>query len=299
MLSELHNMKDAEIRSACRDKIESLEHWLRRLIDDTLTPVYGDYFDFTDDKGNRLISSKLSQQVEDRRMKEASRYPRKIDAVLLDDAIAIICKPELYKQHFRNALANAFPDGEAEARTFLSRLLVPRNSLAHANAISSRQAEQIICYSNDVIESLKKYYSELGMQQEYNVPLILKVTDSFGNVFTRSQFRRVPSGGMMLSFTDQSDFFLHPGDILTLEIEIDPSFETDSYDIKWGSTTGLPEPLSGSRAVIPITTKQVCEQFDVQCRITSKKDWHRMHTGFDKGSDDLLIVDYKVLPPVE
>jgi hypothetical protein len=56
-----YNMKDSEIRSVCRDRIEALEHWLRRLIDDTLTPVYGDYFNYTDEKGNRLISSKLSE----------------------------------------------------------------------------------------------------------------------------------------------------------------------------------------------------------------------------------------------
>ena len=47
MVSEIGRMNDAEIRSICKEKIESLEHWLRRLIEDTLTPVYGDYFNFS------------------------------------------------------------------------------------------------------------------------------------------------------------------------------------------------------------------------------------------------------------
>ena len=50
-------LKDAEIRSLCKEKIESLEHWLRRLIDDTLAPIYGDYFAHTDASGNRLVKT--------------------------------------------------------------------------------------------------------------------------------------------------------------------------------------------------------------------------------------------------
>jgi hypothetical protein len=293
---ELNRMNDAEVRSLCKEKIESLEHWLRRLIDDTLTPIYGDYFQYADQKGNRLIRSSLTQQVEARRHQEPSRYPRNIDAVLLEDSVYIICKPELFKQHFRMALEQSFPEGSEEARTFLNRLLVPRNNLAHANAISIRQAEQIICYSNDVIDSLKAYYRALGMQQSYNVPLILKVTDSFGNVFTRSQFGPCHDGGITMSFTLKDDMFLRPGDMLTIEVEVDPAFDVDSYTLTWGSTK--PWSISkviGTKTVIPITNKQVGQNFDVQCRLTSKKDWHRMSIG----ADDFLLLQYKVLPPIE
>lgn len=294
MLTELHNMKDADIRSSCKEKIESLEHWLRRLIEDTLTPVYGDYFEYTDEKGNRLISTKLAQQVEDRRSKEPSRYPRKIDAVLLDDAIAIICKHELFKQHFGKALKYAFPDGAEEARTFLSRLNEPRNNLAHANPISTRQAEQIICYANDVIESLKKYYSDLGMQQEYNVPLILKFIDSFGNVRSRNQFNEHVGYGL-LYFTEDPRFVLRPGDILTVEIEVDPSFNQEEYQIEWTQNKHS-DPLNRSSVnTIPITVKEVGEMFCVTCNIISKKEWHRLSCG----RDDELNVYYKVLPPLE
>ena len=287
-------LKDAEIRSLCKEKIESLEHWLRRLIDDTLAPIYGDYFAHTDASGNRLVKNALAQQVAARRAAEPLRYPRRIDAVLLEDAVDILCKPDLFKNHFQQALSAAFPDGREEARTFLTRLLVPRNNLAHANTISVRQAEQIICYSNDVIESLKGFYRAMGLQEAYNVPLILKVTDSFGNTFTRSQFDPCHDGGIMLNFVDKPHMHLRPGDTLTLEIEVDPAFDPSTYQVMWTSTKpGDSFPVTNTKAVIPITNSQVGLQCDIQCRVTTTKDWHRMHMGVD----DFLMMHYKVLPP--
>ena len=43
----LYMLSDNEIRNQCREKLESLEHWLRRLIDETLSVKYGDYFSHT------------------------------------------------------------------------------------------------------------------------------------------------------------------------------------------------------------------------------------------------------------
>lgn len=295
MLANLHGMKDAEIRSVCKDKIESLEHWLRRLIDDTLNPVYGDYFSYADAQGNRLIRNSLAQQVATRRAAEPHRYPRNIDAVLLEDAVDIVCKPDLFQKHFQAALGGAFPDGREEASTFLNRLLTPRNNLAHANAISSRQAEQIICYSNDVIDSLKSYYRARGMQEAYDAPLILRVSDSFGNAFTRSQFQPCHDGGIMLMFCDTPHMHLRPGDTLTLEIEVDPAYDASTYNVQWfSSRPWSDDTVVGTKVVIPVTNKQVSQQFDVQCRVTTTRDWHRMQMG----ADDFLLTYYKVLPPI-
>lgn len=295
MFADLKSMKDSEIRSLCKEKIESLEHWLRRLIDDTFTPPYGDYFSYADASGNRVIKNQLAKKVAARRVAEPLRYPRNIDAVLLEDAVDIICNTDLFQKHFKQALGTAFPDGKDEAKTFLSRLLIPRNNLAHANAISARQAEQIICYSNDVIESLKTYYRAIGMQETYDAPLILKVTDSFGNAFTRSQFMPCHDGGIMLMFFDNPHMHLRPGDTLTLEVEVDPAYDQNSYSILWASTKPWSSaPATDAKVVIPITNKQVGQQFEVQCRVTTKRDWHRMHMG----ADDFLLMYYKVLPPI-
>ena len=94
---------------------------------------------------------------------EPERFSRIIDAAILDDCINIICNPNLFRRHFREAFKTAFPVGDSrdETRIFLKRLIKPRNLLYHANPISVRQAEQVICYSHDIIESLKKYYEEL------------------------------------------------------------------------------------------------------------------------------------------
>ena len=88
---------------------------------------------------------------------------------------------------------------------------------------------------------------------------------------------------------------LRPGDTLTLELEIDPAFDRAAYTILWNSTKPWSaEPVEGTRVVIPISNKQVAQQFDVQCRITTNRDWHRMHMG----ADDFLLLYYKVLPPL-
>jgi len=290
-----YKLNDVEIRGICKERLESLEYWLRRIIDETLSKKFGDYINYSDEHGNKLIKSEFAKSLRSRKTNEPERYPRLVDAILLDDAINIICNPNLYKNHFAETLNLAFPDGQTEARTFMMRLVPARNALSHANPISIRQAEQIICYSNDIIDSIKKYYTEKNMDNEYNVPLILKVTDSFGNVFYRNQMGCVHDGGIMMNFLDNPRYNLRVGDTIALEIEIDPSFDEDEYTISWASTKNFGEPRpEGKKAVIKITEKQVSQRFDIQCNIKSNKKWHRMHNG----SDDFMLFYYKVLPPL-
>lgn len=286
-------LKYSDLRSLCKDKLEGLEHWLRRLINETLSKEYKDYFNHIDTAGNRLIPSRLMQKAIEKRSAEPERYPRLIDTLLLSDAIAIICKPELWKRHFQAPLNQAFPDGLNEAKTFLNRLLAPRNNLAHANAISVRQAEQIICYSNDVIDSIKSYYRDAGMSNDYNVPLILKLSDSFGNVLTRDQFDDAGSA-QLAQFQREPKFNLRPGDFLSLEVEADPSFSPDLYKIHWSTTQGDPINSEGNRLEIHIQNGHVNEAYVIQCSIKTHNSWHRLQYG----QDDLLLIYYKVLPPI-
>ena len=289
-----YQLTDAEIRNICKEKLESLEHWLRRMIDDILGSAYGDYFSYKDAAGASLIKSSFITALQKRKENEPGRYPRLIDAVLLDDAVDIITNPELYRKHFGEVLKEAFPDGREEARTFLTRLITARNPLAHANPISIRKAEQVICYSGDVIDSIKSYYTSKNMDSEYNVPLILKVTDSFGNVFHRTQLHTVHDGGIGYNFSTEATHYLRVGDTLTLEIEVDPSFDDADYSIKWGSGKGLSaDRIDSKKIVIQITEQQVAQSFHIQCWITSNKSWHRM----EAGCDDFLMLQYKVLPP--
>lgn len=291
----VYKLTDNELRNLCREKLESLEHWLRRLIDEELADKYGgDYFSYADSKGNRLIKKSIVEAFEERVKKEPSRYNRKIDAVLLDDAIAIVCNPSLYVL-FKPALSDAFPNGGNEARTFLKRLLDPRNRLAHANPISQRQAEQVICYSNDVIDSLRLYYAAIGMHQEYNVPLILKVIDSFGNVFYRNQMLPSHINSPHKNLAKLSQCFLRPGDTLTVEIEVDPAFDRSEYTVSWRiSPSQNPFQIVSNdlKVKLHLSVQHVTESLILECRIKSNQQWHRMGS-----EDDRLTLNYKVLPP--
>ena len=110
-------IKDSEIRHISKQKLEALEHWLRRLIDEVLTKAYGDdYFSYMDESGNRLIKKKLSDSIDERIRKEPNRYSRKVDAILLDDAIDIVCNPSLFNKHFKEPMSQAFPNGREVTR---------------------------------------------------------------------------------------------------------------------------------------------------------------------------------------
>ena len=294
MLPTLLTTNEALIRSSCREHIESLEHWLRRLIDELLTSAYNDYFNYVDESGNRIIKKALSETVDQRCASEPFRYPRKVDALLLDDVINVICHPDLYRSHFRIALRHAFPDGLPETRTFLGRIAAPRNNLAHANPISMRQAEQIICYTNDVIDSLKIYYMEQGKRETYNAPSFLRFVDSFGNELSRTQFGPNYVGGILYSFTEIEQNYLRPGETLVVEVDVDPAFDKSEYELKW-KVNASPQPQfdQQTRMVLPIDIEHVRESTHIQCQIIAKRPWHRFGN-----YDDSMGVLYKVLPPI-
>lgn len=289
---------DSEIRSHCKEKLESLEYWLRRLIDEILSKSYNNYFNYKDSKGNHIIKKSIRDSLSKRMKEQPERFTRLIDAALLNHEISIICNPYLYKNHFNEVLKDAFPEGREEAYTFMKRLEKPRNCLSHANPISLRDAERIICYSNDIIDSIKNYYIIKKMNDQYNVPLILKFTDSFGNEMYRNQINdnQLGLGGKDHSFANNPKYYLRPGDILTLEVEVDPSFDESEYIIKW---TASPFDISeseilGKKIVINVSVKNVGEGFNVTCKVVSNKNWHRLSFG----NDDLLVIRYKVLPPI-
>src|SRR5690349_8149026 len=126
-------MSADEMRSIIRHQIETLERWLRRLIDDAIRDHYSGSL------VNLPIKAEIKRQVVARRIGEPSRYPREVDALLFDNLVTIICHPQLYGSHFQKALAEAFPEGAEEARTFLNRIVGPRNPVSHANEITHHE----------------------------------------------------------------------------------------------------------------------------------------------------------------
>lgn len=283
MTMSLFDTDDTQRRALAKQALETLEFWLRRLIHDELTKDYGpSYLNAKTPTGDNLIKNEIQKKIGNRLNAEPKRYQRPIDASLLEHQIDIICNPNLFKKHFSTPLKKSFPDGREEARTFLKRLEEPRNLLAHANSISVRQFEQVICYTNDIIESLKEHYIAMNQASEFNVPRFIKAIDHFGNVLHLTE-----KGNY--EFHNDSKSYLWPGDTLIIEIEVDPSFDPKDYEILW---YGTHFSTNDRKLVLKIEEKHVSETFSITCRTITNKGWHRYQT-----FDDQFHCSYKVLPP--
>jgi hypothetical protein len=284
-------MTSAALTAAGRLKPRSVG----RLVHETFLAAYGpEYLDATGEDGTRLFRKKTIKVIEVRRREEPSRYARPIDAATLDDLVRIIYKPETYNRHFVSALRAAFPEGPQEARTFLDRLVDIRNKLSHANPISVHEAARAICYTQDVIASLKEHYATMNQQKEYDVPTIIRVADSLGHV--RHESELISTGlGCFCDFSNEASGRLHPGERLTIEVEVDPTYERSSYRFRWMTFHGTP-PSSFNDDVeyvtIEIDDSHVGRIFDVRCEVTSNKGWHRYGR-----HDDMVDLRYKVRPP--
>jgi hypothetical protein len=289
----LHSIPQSDLREHCKRTIEGLELWLRRLIHDQLAAAYGQgYVDATRTDGSRIIRSELAGKLKDRQSKEPQRFARLIDAALLDEEIDIICNPALYKPYFQKALASAFPQGHECARTFLERLVGPRNSLYHANPVSVHDAYRMLTYSLDVIQSLKEHYIETNKDQLYNTPTVIRVTDSLGRSFDLSSVGQSTEAFTMLDSSNDPGACLRCGDRLSIEVEVDPSFNASEYQIEWViSNIGGPR-MTGPKFDLLLTERYVASRFCVVCRVISNKAWHRAGT-----HDHQIDIAYRVLPP--
>lgn len=285
-------MKEQE----AKETIKTLEMWLRNLIDISLTNKYGaDYFQAKDDSGKNIIKSKIRYDVERRISGNKNRYPRIVDALLLDEEIEIVCNPVLYKKYFNNAFKASYSGGNNELRTYLQRITPIRNKLFHSNPISMREYEKVICYSHDAIDAIKKYYKEVNIKKEYNVPSILSIKDSLGNIIYENQFLRIKRSRGVCPDSLYSDNILHVGDKLEIFVDIDESFPKDTYKVKWlhKGTAGLldfQEQL-GHKFSLKISEAYIREQFKIECIVISNKQWHRFTS-----HDDLVVLNYKILP---
>ena len=199
-----------------------------------------------------------------------------------------MCKPDLYEAFFKQGLKEAF-GGNDSLRPMLLRLIDPRNSLSHANPISVHDAYRALCYSGDVLQSLKKYYSGRGMAQQYNVPTILRVRDSFGHV-THMATRE----NRVVDFSNNPPLYLTCGERLSLEVEVDPSFDASEYDVRWSAMASVfvNDMAVGHKFALVLEPRHVSTQLTIQCTVISHKPWHK-----EGAHDDILVVYYRVLPP--
>jgi hypothetical protein len=179
------------------------------------------------------------------------------------------------------------PNGQIHLKFVLDRIKSIRNNLSHANSISLRDAEFVLSNTTELIDSFKALYAMEGKQQEYNVPQIIKITDSFGNVIIRKNFDIVEHH----DFTTNPKCHLRPGDILSIEVEIDPSYTEAKYQFRFG---GARDYSYESKLIYEIKNSDVNPRKVIHCQVRSDKEWHKTFN-----LDDQISVYYKVLPPIE
>jgi hypothetical protein len=276
-----------KLRGETKKVLESFEHWSRRIINEMFTQKYGiDYFDYVKENGEALIKRNILKNITDRMADNPGRFPRKIDAILMEDIEYFLCKDEFYNYFFKTILENYF-SGQAEVRRLLKTLKDIRNKLYHGNPISIREAEQALCYANDFIDCYKCYYKKIGKEKEYNVPQIIKAQDSFGRCVYRTgdKLDDLSSGHEMLK--------LRPGDTYKIWVEVDANFPESFYEISWW-IHDKKIAVGNEFDFIP-TVEMVSDMVFVYCSLKAKRAWHK-YKSHDDGFNTLIG---QVFPPIE
>lgn len=272
-----------ERQSFVRAHTDSAERWLRHLVELTLRPKMGPNY-ITQGPWKKDLIQKFTVKIQS----QPAQFTREIDATTFDQLVDIVCHPNHWAD-FKDALSTAFPDGLQEARTFLTRLQVIRNHVAHVRPCSVRQMEQALCYSNDVADSVKAHFQATGMSKEFYVPTFVSYADSLGNAghFPPSEYY---FRGQDLSTSEYKR--LYPGDVLTIELEVDPSFDVASYNVNWYIKAHTFDRGVGRKAVIKITNAHIGQRMEIQFKLKTTNSWHRSSTG----DDDVVDIHYRVLP---
>lgn len=294
----LYKFSEEELRSICRKNIESLEKWARIIVDKKLKESYGEnYFYYKSDKGESLIKKAITDKSREMMERHPNRYSKPIDTLFLDEIKDILCNPNLYKKHFREFLSIMYPNGNEEVRIFLQRIIPIRNKLSHTNPLSIREAEQCVCYCNDFIDGVKKYYKQIGEERVYNVPNAIRLRDSLGKSYDLenaiySQEIYIGDGN---GYDNLHKFEV--GDKYSVWLDLDPSFDEDEYNFRW-HTLSIPinseEFGTKPRLDLIITEKFISTSVRIMCMIKSNKGWHKHGT-----YDQKFAIIFQVLPPRE
>lgn len=277
-----------EKRAEIKAHLESFEHWSRRLINDEMTIRYGkDYFNIVLPDGNSLIKQEIIKRIEERMREKPQRFPRKIDATVMEDISYFFCKDEFYNACFRPVFKDAFA-GKEDIRKRLEKMVVVRNKLSHENPISFREAEQAMCYGNDFIDAYKEYYRMIGKEEEYNVPFFIKAEDNYG------RRKEIENGRLDDLSSGNGILKLRPGDTYKIWIEVDSNFPEDFYEIIW--TMHDKQVGTGKAFEYTININDVSDYLILGCVLITKRVWHKYSHTFD---DSYSTTFAQVLPPIE
>lgn len=298
------NNSSAENINLCKHQLDSMEHWARRLIDESFKTAYGnDYFEYRFPNEMPLVKKEIYNRVSRRMASNPYRFPRKIDAIEVGDLAYFFCRDDLYREHFKNIFEPFYTSAE-EVRNLIMKIGDIRNKISHANPISIREVEQCVCYTNDLIDVFKNYYTQKGSEKEYNVPMILSFKDSFGNYVIRDPL--VDYNWLVFSnhLNGESKPIervqLRCGETYRIELEVDASFPKDFYIIYWNVSCGINDRLAhGKGNIIEFTVDEACVSSNpkINVKLVTQRKWHKF--GNVKADDLLDIHLATVLPPIE
>lgn len=289
----LYTIETNFLREKCRSRIEAIELWMRRIITEELTAVFGSNFiNYQSLSQVYLIKKEIRDNINQRYNSSPASFPRPIDAAFFENLIDILCNPSHYDNYFKKYFVGVYPptmsNSTIHLKFCLERLKNIRNNLSHANSINVRDAEFVLSLTTEHVESFKQFYNMQGKQKEYNVPQIIKITDSFGNVVIRKDFQNYE----WHDFSNDPKCVLRPGDTLSIEVEVDPSYIDAKYQFRFGGTNQ--DYSYKNKLIYVIQNHDVDARKQINCQIRSDKDWHKQFN-----MDDQLIICYKVLPPLE
>ena len=296
-INPLLSMKEMELRDLCRHHIDALEQWSRRIIDENFRRDYGEnYMEVEIQPGQPLIKSAIRRTIADRMKENPRRFPRWIDAIIMEDIEYFICRDDLYEKYYQ-AVFSSFYSGQEELRVVLTRVASIRNKLSHGNTISVHEAEQCLCYANDYISCLKDYYVQLGKGKDYNVPLFIRMKDSLGNDAFRKEMHW-PWNIYCTGSHGDPKVVIRSGETYKVWMEVDGSFPESTYDISWRFECGnRNEQGKGNTVLITFGDNDVSFRFSIKFILVTMNTWHRCAGKFD---DIVEISSFRdVLPPIE
>lgn len=295
----LLSLEEIELRDLCRHHIDSFEQWCRRIIDENFRKDYGnDYVNAEVNPGTPLIRAEIKKRVAGRMTDNPGRFPRWIDAILMEDIEYFFSREDLYAKYYKN-IFEPFFSGREEIRFVLERLINIRNKLSHGNTISVHEAEQSLCYTNDFIECFKRYYEAEGKSREYNVPVFTRVKDSLGNDAIREHMEYYPWEIYThhKSYHGEPKVLLRSGEQYKIWVEVDGSFAENTYDITWKFKCGeRTETGKGNCVEVSFSDSDVSYRFEIEFYLKTHNTWHR-RARFDN-DDELSIRFEEVLPPI-
>lgn len=281
-------LTEPELRDIAKRHIETLEFWLRRVADECLTRAGGSNYWEAEPP---IVRQNIRERVT-ARMNQAptGRFSRWVDATLLEHLIELLNNDQLYREHFKPYFTELFPANSSFGREHLKFILdkcaVIRNTLYHANPVAVRQVEQSVCYTNDIIDSIKAHYLQENQYMDFNAPSIITYSDSYGKLVHLKQLN-----DNIIRYNRERKFRV--GDRIKMRLEIDSSFRPDSYDIKW--TKEMSEIIgTGNELEVEFDESWIGELRTVIAILTSNKSWHRQGNW-----DDQLGVNFTILPPIE